>query len=234
MTRNEALEKIKKLLNLARNEGATEAEAVRAATQAKALMRMFELDEQDVLLRQLEQEDAGLVEELVSANPTAYSEGTKTLPMWIRIMARGVEKYCTVQLHMARGVGKLTICGMEHDVALAKGLLQYLIDACYNSAMEEGTRAERSAFRFAFAAAVQARLKVAMQEVFAATPGTSLVVLDTAKLAALEKRYGPTESTRVRKQLSHETRKAYIRGYEAGEKQSLNRQIEKHEMRQIR
>ena len=233
MTTEEVIAKVQKLMALANNEGATPAEAERAMVQAKALLRKYELDMADVMMKKMESEDP-IVEQFMRLNPSAYgSNQLATLPTWIRLLMVGVQTYTRTRMFMNQRVSgnKVMFAGMEHDVAIAKHMMQYLIDATYQQATKDvscKTKADRSSFRYGMAAELQARLKQlrkeedkASEQEAATSTGTSLMVIDQKKEQLLAAKYGAPQIKKATRNVTN----AYHAGREAGAKQSLNRQL---------
>ncbi|CAB4143075.1 Domain of unknown function DUF2786 [uncultured Caudovirales phage] len=234
MTTDEVISKVQKLMALANNAGATPAEAERAMVQAKALLRKYELDMADVLMKKMESEDT-IVEQFMRLNPSAYGDNQlATLPIWIRLLMVGVQTYTRTRMFFnQRASGnQVMFAGMEHDVAIAKHMIQYLIDATYHQATKDAScrsKADRSSFRYGMAAELQARLKqlrkdedkASRVEALTMTTGTSLMVIDQKKEELLAARYGEPNIKKATRAVTN----AYRAGREAGAKQSLNRQL---------
>lgn len=231
MTTDEVIAKVKKLLALAANEGATPAEAERAAVQAKALLRKYELDMADVMMKKMESDDP-MVEEYLQVNPTAYGKNQlATLPIWIRFILTGVTIYTRTRVFIAKN-NNVMFAGMEHDVMMAKHLTQYLVDATYSQATKDSSAAsksDRSAFRYGMSSELQRRLKqlrreedVAAEQEAKTSTGTSLMVIDQKRDQLLDQKYGALKTKKVKR--SFQT-SAYDAGRQAGQRQSLNRQL---------
>lgn len=88
--RERALEKVKKLLRVARDGAASENEAETAARQAEAIMRKHQIDDAETLLREVD-DDVAFSRELARANPDARGgHPFQNVPDWVSFVAVGV------------------------------------------------------------------------------------------------------------------------------------------------
>jgi hypothetical protein len=123
------IRRITKLLAIAQDDRANPNEASAAAGQAEKLMRKFQLDSADLLIRSLK---AGDDMETQDCRADAITNGTKakTIPPWAGFLAVAVAKLCDVGAqsvdHDSYGRA-VRFFGYKDDVRLAKWIFDYLI-----------------------------------------------------------------------------------------------------------
>lgn len=224
--------KIRKLLALAKGEGATEQEVETAMRQAEALMLKHNIQLADMLA---ETKAAPTFDWTNAFVPYGrYGKTTweaKTVPAWFDIIAVGVGRFtdCTVRKHRKAGLGMgMGFYGDSHDVELAVWLLEYLRDNTFWQAhsQKDLDRAGKESFRRGMAARLQRRLydlRDERNEAMAASGSTALVVVET-KQEQRDEHFGFKQETR---QLANTTRSysGYQRGVAAGDKVGLHRPL---------
>ncbi len=230
-TTQQLLEKVKKLLDFAKDSRGNEHECLAAARQAEALMRKHNLELKDVILQELTHESAIGVTWVAASVDKKPSQPPSRVPDWMQFIAIPCAKLfdCEVRIerHPTLGVG-LGFIGYKTDVQVAEWLFKVLLDAGVRESAKEAYgrgRAYINDWRRGFGSRVGARLKELRAEREAAergAPGTSLVVSKQAAIAAQFKVKYASRSVRV------SSAEAYQRGREAGERQPLstNRPIE--------
>lgn len=159
--REKALGKIRKLLALARDGGATEAEAAAAARQAEKMMRAYQIADAEVVMREIEQ-DESFDRALAEVSPDVRrGQCPSNCPPWTGILAVGVARAFTCKVDMVRtAVGvKLRFSGYSLDVGLAAWVFGYLSETVWRlSKAHGGDRSAGTSFRNAAATELQRRL----------------------------------------------------------------------------
>ena len=200
------LDKIKKLLALAQDPGASPQEAETASRQAASLMAKHNLDMADLEAHELETEWDITESAIPGARPG--KKDPRKVPIWIGIMAFGVALYTRTRT-VTRG-GMVVYRGARADVELAHWMLKALIDLAYNQS--KGSL-DPSAFRNGFAQAIQSRLKAMTRDrdqVETENP-RALVVVDKLH-AKLDELFGPQ---RVRRSYARGSQEGYAQGMES-------------------
>ena len=176
------IDKIKALLAMANDDGASEQERETAARQAGKMMAKYEIDEYDLLLASGREYD--LVEEVaISIRPGKRTPASK-VPPWINVIAYGVKTYTGTRCTL--GGATLRFRGTRTAVELATWMHSALVSACYTASKG---REDSNAFRNGWASAIQRRLK-AMVEQVVSEGGTALVVVKTKVEEAMDGRWG--------------------------------------------
>jgi len=227
MDANQAKDKVVKLLNLAKDQGAASNEAERALSQAEALMRKFGIEAGECL-----QGDAA--QDFDWANQfTPYGNKyhqAKSLPKWYQFIATGIAKFTDtiVRVHnnqeSGMGVG---FYGERSDVGFAVWLMDYLRDTTQRAAAERKDlgRMEREAFRLAMAVRLSSRmreLRAERDQAFQASTGTALVVVSD-KLAKRDEEFGAAEYQKSR--VRYNDRDAAMAGQSAADRVGFNRPL---------
>lgn len=228
------IEKIKKLLALAKDKGATTNEAATAARQAETMMRRYNLEMGDVITQELKNQDSltwGFVRSNMFKNNGAFIKKVQDWPQWIAVACS--ELYdCHVSLRLVPQEGHvIAFFGYEVDVSVCCWVYEYLLD-CVRRASLQLTDAEalaarvtlrtyRTDFRRGMASELTAMLREAAkrkkQEDQQSSSCTALVI---AKRQAVEQKYGAFEyGSRAAKYHSAE---AMVRGQIAGRKTNIN------------
>lgn len=235
LARDAALEKVRKLLALARDGGATENEAETAARQAAAIMRKYQIDAAETLMREMD-DDVAFSRELAAANPDARGgHRFEHVASWVGYVAVGVADLfdCVVDIVQTRDGAKVRYSGLESDAKVASWTHDYLCATIFRLSRTSEYRSSRSAataFRVGAGSRVQARLFAMRaerdrQDAALRANGsscTALTVIDR-KRAIVGERFGAqrTQKARVR---THE-HDAYDAGKRAGDGIQINRPI---------
>jgi len=159
MNREEAIDKVRKLLALNEGSGATTAEAANAAAAATQLMERYRLASAEV--EAPEEEDEAIVES------APLVEG-KRLQGWFRMLVGSVcvHNSCRSLLRSGMGMSRLLIVGRTSDVAVTEYMITYLrreIDRLAAQHVGMG-RSYLNSFRLGAAVEVRKRLEAARLE----------------------------------------------------------------------
>lgn len=233
MTKDEAMQKIRKLLAMGTDGRGNLNEAETAMRHAQALMRKFQIDSVDEVLADLK---GGKEMAQDSDGPFAYPSKNRPtkVPAWVGIVAVGVGKLLTtkVDIIMDRELGaRVRFSGYGPDVQFSRWMYRYLIETIHQMACQTvGSRGEREAFRYGCATTVQGRMyrmvaeqeaadreeQEALQRVAIGTMSSALVLFD-AKKAAVEAAFGAQGVTQVKREASD----ARLMGSMAGNKLNI-------------
>lgn len=217
------IDKLKKLLALAADPAAAPNESATARRQAEALMARHRIDEAEVLLANGSVAPCfTLTTSYFSTTPHYPGHTPKTAPDWAQYIIVGVGVLCEVRVsvttHRVLGA-RFKVAGTVEDVAMAGWLYDTLCRQTYQASRRAvvGKGAEEArAFRRGYALAVQKRLQeLAKGSKQQAAASTALVVVDTAKQAALDEAFGAQEYGRAREVVYSQL------GYAAGQQAVL-------------
>jgi len=184
MNRDDAIEKVRKLLALADNGAATSGEAENAARQAAAMMRKFNIEAAEAQMQDLMSDEPDLVQEMAFSSYDPGAKGPqKTLPIWVGMVAVGISSLCQVKVdgYTVNGQAGVRFSGYSTDVVFAKWLLDILCRALFKEARNQNlpSMKERGAFRVAAASHLQKRLSemaASQDEEVHASTGTAVAV----------------------------------------------------------
>ena len=184
-------DKIRKLLALAADPGASPQEAETASRQAAALMAKHDID-----LADLEEEALKAEFDLTEAQAMGCRPGKTNaveVPPWIGIIAYGVKVYTRTRVRAGRGV--VFFRGPREDVELAQWLTNTLVTGAY--AASKGSP-QPHAFRNGYAAAIQRRLKDLARDRDQAdtSEGQRLVLFQGTRERIMTEAYGPDQGAR--------------------------------------
>lgn len=124
------IRRIQKLLAIAQDDRANPNEASAAAGQAEKLMRKYQIDNADLIMREIKNDVDAL--ETVDVRADAITNGTKPkeVPPWARILSAAVAKLNDVGARIVR-TEELGACvrfyGYKSDVLVAKWMMDYLL-----------------------------------------------------------------------------------------------------------
>lgn len=190
-----AVDKIKKLLALASDPGASETERETAGRQAAWLMAKNQLDEYDLMMA--EGRDWDLIEVEINGLRPGKKSGTK-VPPWIGFIAVGIKEFCGVRV-LGHGP-RIKFRGPRAQVELATWMQEALVAACYRSSVGVPNP---NAYRNGYAGAIQTRLRNMKKAGDSDTPAASgeghsnsLVVIQDRLAVAMTQRWGPEDSDR--------------------------------------
>lgn len=203
MDMTKILGRVRKLLAIANDTRANPNEAAAAAAQAENIMRKFNLDNADVLLK----EAAAGTAEFDTANVSAYMKRDvpnnhvqKRTPKWAGWLAIRVAKLndCEVRIVWDKVRGSvIQFCGYVADIQVAAWMYDYLLNCMIGSVRAWQREARRSAhesnsYREAFVLALCEKLRTLQREREAAmrAGGASSGALIVAKANAVAQHFG--------------------------------------------
>lgn len=227
--------RIRALLMKTVENGATESEALAAATKARALMDQYRLNMTDV---QIEDEPV-VKDEFYRPNAVRYAAVDYCKP--------GIEQYCGVRMWMhrtfenGRQVTKRAVIGLKADVEMARYLYEMIAAAirveltAHRKEVIHWTRDETSSFQVGMASRINSRLIDVAKElepVAKTASGTALVVV---KGAIVENAYNKLglSSIRYGGLGGGQSSSAYLAGQNAGDRVNLSRPIANNDHRSI-
>ncbi len=231
--RERAIEKIKKLLALADDKGATANEAATAARQAESLLRKHNLDKADVIAKELKSAENIVwkyIRPNMFKNNGAFIKKIQIWPQWIAVPC-GELYDCHVGQRLLKDEGHvIAIYGYVTDVEICAWIYDYLLDCVRYESLKlteyEAAKAGwsikkyRESFRIGMAQELTERLREAVYAKQNAdkqsSTSTALVVL---KRQAIEEKFGEFTYT-TSKQVEY-ARDAADKGRDAARKISL-------------
>lgn len=236
LSREKAMEKIRKLLAMANDGRGNENEAAAAARQAEKMMRAWQVSAADVVLKELEQDEAfdrGLADAYFGPrDPRHVPAGASG---WVGVTAIGVGRLCTCKVDLVDtkdGV-KVRFSGYSMDVALAQWLYHYLCTTVYRLSKQHYAgrgQAAAKAFRSGAANELQRRMFLMVEERArdnrAAGQGSTALVIYDRKQQRVDEMFGAQSTRKTRSTASD--RAAYAHGREEGSRVAIhtNRPIE--------
>jgi hypothetical protein len=183
---NAPMNKIKKLLAMANDPGASEQERETATRQAASLMAKHEIDEYDLMIAEGREWD--LIEMECRGTRPGKKNAVK-VPPWINVLGFGVKLFCGVRCTILPG-GRMVFKGTRTQVELATWMHDALVNACYSGSKG---RSDPSAWRNGYASAIQARLRDMRKAADSDTPGgsgTALVLVQGRLEMAMNEKWG--------------------------------------------
>jgi hypothetical protein len=236
--RERAFDKIRKLLSMARDGRGNEHEAAVAAGQAEKLMRYYQIEAADVVMEEIEKEEAFTREtENVSFEGIA-GHCPKQVPNWVGYIAVGCGKAFTCKVDIVNSPAGLRVrfSGYAMDVMLAKWVYAFLCETVFRISKErckgQGMSAAKS-FRVGAAGVLQRRLEVLVTErksdqeqQASAGQGTALALYDR-KAERVEEMFGSTKTKQTKTSVGD--RSAFLDGQRTGQTMSIptNRPLDK-------
>jgi hypothetical protein len=216
---SKAIDKIRKLLALAADGGASEGERNNAARMAAKLRIQFGIEQYQI-------EEGGKPTIRVGFAYARHMGKTMACPDFTGIIAVGVGELmgCVVQLVnvidplVGTQVNKFKYSGEISDVKMAVWLTEKLIVQAYRESAKGVPQEKRIGWLNAWACAVQGRLykMAAMQKEEESLSGSMALVVIDAKSAKVKEKFGATEKKENNKiPFAHE-------GYHAGMNTDLN------------
>lgn len=234
MDMTKLLERVRKLLAIANDTRANPNEAAAAAAQAENIMRKFNIDHADVLLKRVQRGE----EEFDTVNVSAFMKRDvdnghvqKRTPKWAGWLGVRVAKLnnCEVRYSWDDKRGSVVqFCGYKSDTQVAGWMFDYLLGCMINDvrawqkAAPRG-KAESNSYREGFILAVCEKLRTLERERDAemanTSAGTALVV---AKAAAIAAHFGGFNYGKG-KSASASDRDAFFAGQKAGARVDVGR-----------
>ncbi len=230
------LEKIRKLLALAKDSGAAENEAATAARQAASLMNKYQIESADVMIKSLD-DPTQFTRDIAAPSPRKRAKPFEEVVDYVGVIAMGVAVLhdCIVDIVRIREGGvALRFSGHALDVPVAIWTQEMLTDTVYRLSQNDPRAAlNRNMYRKGASNRLQARLyemkNSQNQENQSTGTGTSLVVIEKKK-AAVSDMFGEQKQRQTTaltdKKLSVEQMAAYLAGEVAGSKIQINAALE--------
>lgn len=205
MARERAVDKIRKLLAVARDGRGNEHEAANAASAAEKLMRHYQIESADVVMDELTKDEAferGM--ENVSFEGIAGHKPKQT-PPWVGYIAVGCGEAFTCKVDLVSTIEgvKVRFSGYAMDVMLCRWVYSFLCQEVFRISKEHckgrGMSASKS-FRLGAASVLQARLKemkatrTKEAEQSAAVGSSTALVLYDKKESRVEEMFGATKT----------------------------------------
>ena len=202
MELNKILDRVRKLLAIAQDHRANPNEAAAAAQQAENIMRKFNIDNADVLLKEARMGEAEFdtvdVYALMKRN-VDNGHQPKKVPAWAGWLAVRVAKLndCDVKITWADRGACIRFQGYKSDCQVAGWMYDYLLNAMINDLRAwqragSRTKVESNDFRNAHILAMCEKLKTLQEEREAAmrTASASAGALIVAKASAVAAHFG--------------------------------------------
>ena len=186
-------EKIRKLLAMANDPGASENERAIASRQAAALMTKHDIDLDALAEAELKEEFDLTTGEAPGCRPG--KKGAREVPQWIGFIAWGVKLYTRTRAQV--GAGVIYFKGPREDVELAQWLHTVLVKDCYTQSQGR-SQSDASAFRNGFAGAIQQRFKRMVRDREQSDAAGSLVLYKGKRDRIMDEAYGPEAKGRAR------------------------------------
>lgn len=230
------IRRINKLLAIAGDTRANPNEAMAAANQAEKLMRKYQLDNADIVMKEIKNDPASMATADARADAITNGNKAKTVPPWASWLAAGVADLVEVGVTTctnAKFGAAIRFYGYKHDVELAVWLMDYFVATINKLAFQYRSSAEyedkgRSVmtdYRKGVVIGLRTQIRKAIQEREAemaqSSAGRSLVIV---KADAIVARFGGNVVARKKANTSnyrHEN--SLSAGIEAGRKIDINR-----------
>ncbi len=222
MDREKALDKVKKLMNLANCEAASEGEVDNALRQAEALMRKYAIDMVEAM------ESGKKLSFDWQEERSFFGNGNKACPIWYQWMAVAVAKFTDTIAASCRdqvqGAGVL-FRGHDEDVIFATWLIDHLKEQLRRATRDAkcGSPENRETFRKAFARGVVAKVNEIRAQRDQKLPGNALIVVNT-KITERDAHFGG-EKYRTSKSRVTGDSASYSKGFTAGKNATMNKPI---------
>lgn len=235
MDMTKILERVRKLLAIANDHRANPNEAAAAAGQAENIMRKFNIEHADVLLKAARAGEG----EFDKANVSAFMKRdvdnghrAKRSPKWAGWLAIRVAKLNDSEVRITddpeRGAA-IQFCGFKSDVQVAAWMFDYLVSCMVGDVRAwqraaTRTKVESNSYREGFVMALCAKLKELERgrDAEMASAGASAGALVVAKQGAIAKHFG---NFKYRNTTSHARTNTSARdaGYAAGQRVDVAR-----------
>jgi len=224
------IEKIQKLLRFANDGRGNEHEMARAAAQAEAMLRKYNLEHTEVIMEEMKNDTDAVTESTVFLRYRKNKRYSK-VPAWSQwIAVRVAELFdCHVAIFAARNEAgqpeaSLKFFGYHTDLQICAWMMDFILSEVYragtNNPAIQGQKAADS-FREGAALTISRRLKELKQardaEYAASSNGTALVIY---KRGLIEQKYGQFGYNHKKRNKSVDAN-AYYAGVDAGKKVNL-------------
>lgn len=196
------LEKVRKLLAMARDGRGNEQEAETAMRQANKLMAEFGIAEAEADLAAMDQGEMVFGECQSTPEGRAPENGKvhRQIPLWVSTLSIGVARFCDAVVIRRGGVyGEILVFrGEREDVLFARWILGVLIESINREQRASGwtSRGESNSFKLSAAATLSRRLKnlasdrEAIYKSAQETSGSRALVVVDRKRAEVAERFG--------------------------------------------
>ena len=188
LARERAIEKIRKLLAMANDGRGNENEAAIASKQAEKMMRAYQVESADIIMKELQQDDAfdrGVEDVYFGPRDPRYMPSS--VSSWVGVIAIGCGAAftCKVDTVMTPQGVKVRFSGYSMDTALCRWVFTMLCNTVHRLSVENYTGkgvTTAKAFRSGAAGILQRRLfeirDARNKENQGASNGTALVLYD--------------------------------------------------------
>ena len=227
--RAKAIDKIRKLLAMANDGRGNEQEAETAARQAEKMMRAYQVESADIIMKELQTDDAfdrGVEDVYFGPKDPRYMPSA--VSSWVGVVAIGVGAAftCKVDTVMTKEGIKVRFSGYSMDVQLARWVFGYLCQTVHRLAVEnykgKGVTTAK-AFRSGAGGILQRRLfeirDARNKENRGDSNGTALVLYDK-KAQRVAEMYGEQKTKQNKTNVRDQA--AFAHGREAGAKININ------------
>lgn len=234
MNTDKLLERVRKLLAIANDTRANPNEAAAAASQAENIMRKFNIDHADVLLKRVQSGEEEFDTVVVSAfmkRDVNNGHVQKRSPNWAGWLAVRVAMLndCDVRVvwDQTRGIA-MKFCGYKADVQVSGWMFDYLLTCMINDVrawqrVAPRTKIASNQYREGYVMAVCDKLRTMQAERTAAMQAASnTTALVVAKAAAIAEKFGSVSYTQGKARNVRDI-DAYIAGSEAGSRVDVGR-----------
>lgn len=220
------LEKVRKLLNMAKDGRGNANEEEIAMRQANRIMAEYGIEEAECDMTAINAGEMSFGEAQCGPGGRAPEQGKvyKTMPSWAGILAVGVARFTDSIIGRKRTANgeMLVFRGEREDVLLARWLFGVLVRSIQGEQKASGWtgRGDASSFRVAAASALQTRLmglqreRMAMYESAKQASGSRALVVVDRKRSEIVARFGTQKTSKHRS--SYHSSGAAIAGSEAG------------------
>ena len=225
--KDRAMDKIRKLLAMARDGRGNEHEAAAAASQAEKLMRYWQIDSAEEIMQEIEKNEAFERELEDVSFEGLKGHVPKQVPPWVGFVALGCGILFTCKVDIVNSpLGlKVRFSGYQMDVMLCRWVYRILCEAVFRVSKEQckglGMSAAKS-FRLGAAVRLLARLRELKEErdnenhvAWKAGTNTGMVLYDKKK-SRVEEMYGATQTKSSKTSASNPA--AYMAGRNAADK----------------
>jgi hypothetical protein len=220
------LEKVRKLLAMARDGRGNATESETAMRQANKLMAEFGIEEAEFDMQQLDSDAMVFGEAMSGPDGRAPAQGKvyRTMPTWVGMLAVGIGRFTDTIVSRRRTENgeMLVFRGEREDVLLARWLLGVLVEAIEIEKRASGWtgKGEANSFRVAAVSTLCRRLRDlaaerrAMYEDAKRTSGSRALMVVDRKAVEVAKRFG-TQKTKTSRS-SYSSSGAAMAGRAAG------------------
>lgn len=227
--REEMLEKVRKVLAMARDNGGNENEKQAALDRANKLMAAYGIQEAEIDMDQIEKNDMIFGECQAGPDGKAPEKGKvyRQFPTWAGVLSIGIARFTgTITVRRRNEFGEVCIFqGEKNDVLFARWLFGALVHQIQIEQLASGwnKRTDCNQFRYGAAASLQARLKALAAERSAIykqaqqQSGSKALMVVERKLDIIREKFGAQRTSTARATISGAT----IAGRQAGQRMNI-------------